>query len=119
MSEGLAASGDIEPPPWNEVLGPTKRRTGPNGVVLRGGKFVAAWGDVTRADMTFSVTKSYLATLAEMQPPDMPMPLGVLRRVEAPTLDGGIHDQIEQITRSKGPGDLHAALNSGGIWEVG
>lgn len=64
LSEGLAASGDIEPPPWNEVLGPTKPRTGPNGVVVRGGKFVAAWGDVARADMTFSIAKSYLSILA-------------------------------------------------------
>jgi CubicO group peptidase (beta-lactamase class C family) len=31
---------------------------------LRGGAIVAAWGDTARADMTFSVAKSYLAILA-------------------------------------------------------
>ena len=53
-----------EPPPWNEVLGPTKPRGGPNGLVVRGGRVAASWGDPERVDMTFSVTKSYLALLA-------------------------------------------------------
>ena len=56
--------GEFEPPPWNEVLGPTKPRGGPAGVVLRRGRLAAAWGDVRRTDMTFSVAKSYLAVLA-------------------------------------------------------
>jgi 2-oxoglutarate ferredoxin oxidoreductase subunit beta len=60
----------------------------------------------------------YLAMLAEMQPPELPMPVGILRRVEAPTLEIGIRDQIERISKQKGPGDLHKALYSGSIWEV-
>ena len=55
--------GEFEPPPWNEVLGPTKQRGGPAGMILRQGKIAAAWGDVSRTDMTFSVAKSYLAIL--------------------------------------------------------
>jgi CubicO group peptidase (beta-lactamase class C family) len=58
---GLTA---VEPPPWNEVLGPLAPRGGPNGLILRAGRRVAAWGDIARADMTFSVAKSYLAVLA-------------------------------------------------------
>jgi CubicO group peptidase (beta-lactamase class C family) len=50
--------------PWNETLGPVRPRGGPNGVVLRGGDIVAEWGDTFRADMTFSVAKSYLAIVA-------------------------------------------------------
>jgi CubicO group peptidase (beta-lactamase class C family) len=53
-----------ECPPWNETLGPVRPRGGPNGLVLRGGRIVAEWGETTRVDMTFSVAKSYLAILA-------------------------------------------------------
>src|SRR6266481_2468914 len=53
-----------ERPPWNETLGPMRPRGGPNGLVLRGGRIAAEWGETTRADMTFSVAKSYLAVLA-------------------------------------------------------
>ncbi len=55
--------GEFEPPPWNEVLGPVWPRGGPAGLVLRGGRIAAAWGDPDRADLTFSVAKSYLAVL--------------------------------------------------------
>jgi len=46
------------------VLGPTKPRAGDSGLILRDGRIVAEWGDVHRVDMTFSVVKSYLATVA-------------------------------------------------------
>ena len=41
-----------------------RERGGPAGLVLKGGRRVAEWGDATRPDMTFSVAKSYLAILA-------------------------------------------------------
>lgn len=50
--------------PYLEIVGPTKRRGGPAGVIVRNGYIVAEWGDVKRVDMTFSVTKSYLSTVA-------------------------------------------------------
>ncbi len=50
--------------PFHELLGPTRRRGGPAGVILKGGYIVAQWGDVDRVDMTHSVTKSYLSTTA-------------------------------------------------------
>ena len=53
-----------ESPPWNETLGPVRPRGGSNGLVLRGGRIVAEWGDTHQADMTFSVAKSYLSILA-------------------------------------------------------
>lgn len=53
-----------ERPPDNEVLGPVTPRGGASGLVYRGGRLVAEWGDTARADMTFSVAKSYLALLA-------------------------------------------------------
>jgi CubicO group peptidase (beta-lactamase class C family) len=57
-------AGYFEPPPNNEILGPLEPRGGPNGVILRGGRIVATWGDTRRADATFSVAKSYLSLLA-------------------------------------------------------
>ncbi|WP_194852466.1 serine hydrolase domain-containing protein [Nonlabens antarcticus] len=50
--------------PFHEILGPTKKRGGPAGMILKRGKLVAQWGDVQRVDMTFSVTKSFLSTMA-------------------------------------------------------
>ncbi len=50
--------------PHQEIVGPTKPRGGVTGIVLKKGSIVAEWGDTDREDMTFSVTKSYLATVA-------------------------------------------------------
>ena len=98
LSKGLAASGNIEPPPWNEIIGPTKARTGPNGLIARNGKIVAQWGDLQRADMTFSIAKSYLAILAGLAVAD-----GLIKdiddRVSGYGLDDGFEsDQNKSIT---------------------
>ena len=50
--------------PYHELIGPTKKRGGPAGMIIKDGYVVAQWGDVDRVDMTFSVTKSYLSTTA-------------------------------------------------------
>ncbi len=50
--------------PYHQILGPTKKRGGPAGMIIKDGYIVAEWGDVNRVDMTFSVTKSYLSTMA-------------------------------------------------------
>ncbi len=50
--------------PWSEVSGIVRHRGGPAGLVLDRGRIVAEWGDTHRADMTFSVAKSYLSVLA-------------------------------------------------------
>jgi hypothetical protein len=55
---------DVAKEPYPAVLGETRERGGPAGVILRHGFIVAEWGDVQRADMSFSVAKSYLSTLA-------------------------------------------------------
>ena len=49
--------------PYHQILGKTRKRGGPAGVILKNGYIVAQWGDVNRVDMTFSVTKSYLSTI--------------------------------------------------------
>ena len=50
--------------PYHKILGPTKKRGGPAGMILKNGYRIASWGTVERVDMTFSVTKSYLSTVA-------------------------------------------------------
>jgi CubicO group peptidase (beta-lactamase class C family) len=50
--------------PNYKMLGPMKDRGAPAGLIIRKGYIVAQWGDVQRVDMTFSVAKSYLSTVA-------------------------------------------------------
>jgi CubicO group peptidase (beta-lactamase class C family) len=50
--------------PYIHIVGPTKKRGGPAGMIIKNGYIVARWGDINRVDMTFSVTKSYLSTIA-------------------------------------------------------
>lgn len=54
----------FEREPFHEILGPTKKRGGPAGMILKNGYLVTSWGDIGRVDMTFSVTKSFLSTVA-------------------------------------------------------
>ena len=49
--------------PFHKISGPTKKRGGPAGLILKDGYVVAKWGDIKRVDMTFSVTKSFLSTV--------------------------------------------------------
>ena len=50
--------------PFDRPLGPLKPRGKPSGLVLRNGYIVAQYGDVHSAEVTFSVTKSYISALA-------------------------------------------------------
>jgi hypothetical protein len=50
--------------PFYKILGPMKQRGGPAGLIIKNGFIIAQWGDVTRVDMDFSATKSYLSTVA-------------------------------------------------------
>ncbi|MPZ18037.1 MAG: serine hydrolase [Luteitalea sp.] len=49
--------------PFDEAVGPLGERAALNGLVVRHGAIVAEWGDTARADLTFSVTKSFLSTV--------------------------------------------------------
>jgi len=54
----------FEREPFHKILGPVKERGGPAGMIIKNGYVIAEWGNVKRVDMTFSVTKSYLSTIA-------------------------------------------------------
>lgn len=69
----------FEREPYHQLLGPTKKRGGPAGMILKNGYLVAQWGDIKRVDMTFSVTKSYLSTVAGLA-----LQRGLIRSVDEP-----------------------------------
>uniref|UniRef100_UPI00404A423C serine hydrolase domain-containing protein n=1 Tax=Fulvivirga sp. TaxID=1931237 RepID=UPI00404A423C len=50
--------------PFHELLGETKKRGNPAGLIIKNGYVIAEWGEVNRVDMTFSVTKSFLSAVA-------------------------------------------------------
>lgn len=68
--------------PDHKLLGPTKERGGPAGMIVKDGYIVAQWGDLKRVDMTFSVTKSYLSTMAGLAVDD-----GLITSVQDPVKD--------------------------------
>jgi CubicO group peptidase (beta-lactamase class C family) len=50
--------------PNYRIAGPMKERGKPAGMIIKNGYIIAQWGDVKRVDMTFSVSKSFLSTVA-------------------------------------------------------
>ncbi|HEY3524299.1 MAG TPA: 2-oxoacid:ferredoxin oxidoreductase subunit beta [Candidatus Limnocylindrales bacterium] len=61
----------------------------------------------------------YLALiLSRMWWPEFPVPVGVFRRVQRPTHDALMTEQIDQAVALRGAGDLTKALNSGETWTV-
>ena len=63
-------------PPWNEALGPVRPRGGPNGLVLRGGRIVAEWGDTApgRPDLQRRQELSVDPRRARLRPRHDPRP---------------------------------------------
>jgi len=68
--------------PYISIVGPTKHRGGPAGLIIKNGYIIGQWGDVNRVDMTFSVTKSYLSTVAGLAIDD-----GLIRNVNEKAAD--------------------------------
>lgn len=70
-----------DPPPWNRLLGPVHDRGPASGAIARDGRLLATWGEPERADLTFSIAKTYLALLAGVAHergllPDVDEPVG-------------------------------------------
>ena len=84
-----------DPPPYNRLRGPVHESGGVSGVVWQHGKELAAWGEPDRADLTFSVAKTYLAVLAGVA-------LGQ-------GLIGDVHEQVGQRVGGIGFDDPHNA----------
>jgi CubicO group peptidase (beta-lactamase class C family) len=50
--------------PFDTIIGPLKERGALNGLIVRNGYIVADWGETSRVDVTHSVTKTFLTTVA-------------------------------------------------------
>ncbi len=68
--------------PFNSLIGPAQERTGMNGVLIRHGYVAAEWGDTRRADMTFSVTKTFLSTVVGLA-----YTRGLIKDLKSPAAD--------------------------------
>ncbi|MGO8917973.1 MAG: serine hydrolase domain-containing protein [Stellaceae bacterium] len=95
----VIAKGHFEEGPWSEIIGPTRPRGEPNGLVLRHGRIVARWGDTRRVDMTFSVAKSYHSILAGLA-----------------VADGLIADLDEPVGKTVRDGGFEGAHNGAITW---
>ena len=86
-----------DPPPWNKLLGPVHARGPGAGTILRDGEALISWGEPDRADLTFSIAKTYLALLAGVAfdrglLPDVDQPVG--KRVRGIGFDSGRNAQV-------------------------
>ncbi|NKB67212.1 MAG: 2-oxoacid:ferredoxin oxidoreductase subunit beta [Candidatus Latescibacteria bacterium] len=70
---------------------------------------------VHRAD---DPNSSYAYLLGRLEPPDFPVPFGLLRQVQKPTYDEMLTDQVEEATQTRGDGDLTALFRGGDTWVV-
>ncbi|HEX7952111.1 MAG TPA: serine hydrolase [Burkholderiales bacterium] len=86
-----------DPPPWNRLLGPVHARGPVSGTIVLGGRTLISWGEPERADLTFSIAKTYLALLAGVAHdrgllPDVDEPVGA--RVHGIGFDDGRNAQV-------------------------
>lgn len=56
--------------------------------------------------------------VAQMLPPDLPTPIGVLRSVSRPVYEQSSVAQIEELTEQRGEGTLQDLIYSGELWTV-
>jgi len=57
--------------------------------------------------------------MANMLPPEMPSPVGVLRAVEQPAYEAQVVGQIEEAVEKSGQGRIEDLLYTGETWKVG
>ncbi|MCB1121890.1 MAG: 2-oxoacid:ferredoxin oxidoreductase subunit beta [Verrucomicrobiae bacterium] len=61
----------------------------------------------------------YTAMLAEMNHPEFPTPIGILRQVDKPTYDQQIHVQVEEAMASRGKKtDLQSIVQGSSTWTI-
>jgi 2-oxoglutarate ferredoxin oxidoreductase subunit beta len=78
----------------------------------------AAAGDRALVHDETSANEGFVYGLANLDYPDFPLPLGVLRAIEQPTYEELVAHQIEEAQQQRGPGDLEALLDAGECWTV-
>jgi len=79
-------------------------------------------GGVKEDDLLFHDEKhtepSLAYMLSRMRYPDFPEPMGVLRCVDQPLFEQGIHRQIDEAIKKKGKGRIEDLLSDGDTWTV-
>jgi len=98
-------------PEWAEKLGPFKERGGPAGVVVKDGYIVAEWGDINRFDLTFSATKSYVATIAGLA-----LDKGLIKSTSDPVFDYEMGKSITNPTTGDPIDGFDTDQNRGVTW---
>jgi CubicO group peptidase (beta-lactamase class C family) len=96
--------------PYNETIGPVQAPSGMNGVIVRHGYLVAEWGDTQAVDMTFSVTKTYLSTVAGLA-----VDRGLIRDLHEPVREL-VRDGTFDVAHNR-PITWHQLLNQTSGWE--
>lgn len=56
--------------------------------------------------------------LSRMTHPEFPEPVGVFRSVQLPTFESQVTEQIEEVTKARGPGKLEELFRSDDLWTV-
>jgi CubicO group peptidase (beta-lactamase class C family) len=91
LTEGGVFVGVADEPAFRGgVIGPVKPRGGPSGLVVRGGRLVAEWGETERVEMSFSIAKSYLAMLAGVA-----VGRGLIRSLDDRVIDTASDDEFD------------------------
>jgi len=87
--EGEWGIHQLDDPPHNRLLGPVFARGPAAGLIAIDGDIQCQWGDIHRADMTFSVTKSYLAMVAGLA-----VQQGLIKDIDQPVSDCLEHNGV-------------------------
>lgn len=82
--------------PGYKIFGPVKPRGKASGLIVKNGYIIAEWGEPSRVDMTFSVTKSYLSTVTGLA-----IDQQIIRSVDQPVRVLVPDDQFEGPHNSK------------------
>ena len=101
---------EVDPPPYNRLYGPVHGRGPVSGVIFHKHVMLAEWGQPRKADLTFSVAKTYLALLAGVA-----FDQGLLPDVHEPVLQKcpGIGFEGERLNRIT----WHHLLQQTSEWE--
>ena len=101
---------DVAHEPYSQLLGETKDRGGPTGIIVRYGYIVAEWGDTHRVEMSFGIAESYLSVLVGLA-----LERGLIKDIHDPVwkyvTDGGF-DSAHNT-----PITWHMLLNQTSEWE--
>jgi 2-oxoglutarate ferredoxin oxidoreductase subunit beta len=90
-----------------------------NGTSLEVVKFADGFGPENCLVWDETISNPAIAFMAaQMRRPELPTPIGVLRKVDTAPFEKLVIDQIQNETNRRGPGDLAKLLHAGDTWQV-